>query len=243
LRTISQLPSSDSLNAQANARSAAKRHYLTSQVLHNAKETENPGQFSKFSLLQGCGYSPEQISFMSVQAAAKILDPEKLSALISSGASLLPPEDPGPPSIPDRTPPLFIACRQKGTQAAAVVELLLRSGVDANAASPTGGQTALHIAAGGSDAEVVGALLAGGADISLRTQARGAELSLAPAKRGVPVVQAHTGGFCAQRSLAPSLHNPHCPWLSSVESQGQVCWESPIPVGHWNRKMSMLQQW
>ncbi len=56
----------------------------------------------------------------------------------------------------------------------AVIELLLGSGVAANAASPSGGQTALHIAAGGSDAEVVGALLAGGADISLRTQARGA---------------------------------------------------------------------
>ncbi len=171
---MSQLPSSDSLNAQANARSAAKRHYLASQVLHNAKETENPGHFNKFLLLQGCGYSPEQISFMSVQTAAKILDTEKLSALISSGASLSPPDAPGLPSIPDRTPPLFIACRQKGTQAVAVVELLLRSGVEANAASPSGGQTALHIAAGGSDAEVVGALLAGGADISLRTQARGA---------------------------------------------------------------------
>ena len=168
---MSHTPSPASLNAQANARSAAKRHVLASRAYHNSGEGGEG--LSKFSLLQSCGYSPAQIAFMSLQAAAKTLDSEKVSALLAAGVLVTVPDDePGMISIKDRTPPLVIACRQKGPKAATIIEMLLKAGADVNAASASGGQTALHVASGGADSEVIDALLAGGADMSLRTQAR-----------------------------------------------------------------------
>lgn len=170
---MSQYPSQESLNAQANARSAAKRHVLASQF-HSSNSSIPQEQPSKYSMLQDCGFTPDQIAFMSLQSAAKILDEDKVSALIAAGALLSLPEDSvqGSPLIKDRTPPLLLACRQKGPRAAGVVELLLKAGAGVNAVSTSGGQTALHIAAGGADPAVIGALLAAAADPSLRTQAR-----------------------------------------------------------------------
>jgi hypothetical protein len=145
-------------------------------------------------MLQSFGYSAEQIAFMSLQAAAKNLDVDQVSSLLNAGASLSMPDAPtGSPSLKDNTSPMFIACRQKEPKAADVVQLFLKAGADANAQSSSGGQTALHIAAGGADPEVINTLLAAGADPSLRTQVL---LDTAKTTRGMKRAHPHPNLKC-----------------------------------------------
>jgi hypothetical protein len=168
------VPAAVSLNDQANARSAAKRHMLISKIYHHApNEPKSDIQFDNFTMLHECGYSIEQIGFMSLQTAAKSLSADKVEALLAAGALHTMPEDSKTKyslSLKDQTPPIFLACRQKGPNAIAVVEILLRAGVEINKPIPSSGQTALHLAAAGSDAGVVRFLLNNSADIEQRTK-------------------------------------------------------------------------